>query len=89
MNLLDDKKAKNLQTLEARTLRFYIPPKIHKEDNPDRPVISFVNFHTTKTSKGVYHHLQLHIQELESYVKNSTDFIKKVSAIDNEPQKAF
>ena len=64
-------------------------PKINKEGNPGRPVISFVNCHTTKISQYFDHHLQPHVQELESYVKDSTDFIKKVSTIDIVPQESF
>ena len=46
--LLDDTTAKNLETLEARAPNFYMQPKIHKQGNPGRPVISSVNCHTTK-----------------------------------------
>ena len=62
-------------------------PKIHKGGNPGRPVISSVNCHTTKISQYVDHHLQPHVQELGSYVKDSTDFIKRVPTIDKK--KAF
>ena len=55
-------------------------PKIHEEGNLGRPFLSSVNFD---------HHLQPHIQKLESYVKDSTDFIKKVSTIDKVPQESF
>ena len=48
--LLYDKTTKNLETLEARILSFYMQQKIHKEGNPGIPVISSVNCHTTKIS---------------------------------------
>ena len=64
-------------------------PKIHKEDNPGRPVISSVNCHTAKISQYVDHHLQSHVQELDSYVEDSTNLIKKVSTIDKVPQGNF
>ena len=64
-------------------------PKIHKEGNLGRPFISSVNCHTTKISQNVDQHLQPHIQKLESYVKDSTEFIKKVSTIDKVPQESF
>ena len=63
-------------------------PKILKEGSPGRPVISSVNCNTTKISQYVDHHLQPHVQELGSYVKDSTDFIKKVSPIDKVPQES-
>ena len=37
----------------------------------------------------IHHHLQPQVQELGSYVKGSTDFIKKVSTIDKLPQESF
>ena len=63
--------------------------KIHKEGNPDRPVIRSVNCHKTKVSQHIDHHLQPHVQQLESYVKDSTDFIKEVSTIKELPQVPF
>ena len=64
-------------------------PKIHKEDNPGRPVISSVNCHTAKISQYVDHHLQSHVQELDSYVEDSTNLIKKVSTIDKYHKETF
>ena len=87
--LLDHTTAKNLQNLEARIPNLYTQPKIHIKGNPDRPVISSLNCHTTKIPQYVDHHLQLHVQELGSYIKDSTDFIKKVSTTDKVPQKSF
>ena len=47
-----------------------------KSTKKRKPVISSVNCHTTKISQYVDNHLQPHVQELETYVKDSTDFIK-------------
>ena len=52
-------------------------PKIHKPENPGRRVISSVNCLTTSRSQYVDHQLQPHVKEFKSYVKDSTDFIKK------------
>ena len=64
-------------------------PKIHKEGNPGRPVFSSVNCRSTKILQYVHHHLQLYFQELEYYVKDSIDFVKKLSTTDKVPQKSF
>ena len=87
--LPDDKTAKNLQTLEPRTPNFYMQAKIHKECNAGRSVISSVNCHTIKISQYVDHHLWPNVQELESYVKDSPDIIKKVSTIDKVTQESL
>ena len=50
-------------------------PKIHNSENLERPVLSSVYCHTTRIY--VDHHLQSHVKELKSYVKDSNDFIKK------------
>ena len=58
-------------------------PKVHKEGNPGRPVISSINSHTTKISKYIDNQLQPHVKELKSYVKDSTDFIWKINSMKN------
>ena len=61
--LLGDKTAKNFQTIEARMPNVYMQPKINKESNPGRPIISSINCHTSKISQYVDNHLQPHVQE--------------------------
>ena len=39
-----------LKNPSPRTPQFYISPKIHKEGNPVRPVVSSINFHTANIS---------------------------------------
>ena len=46
--VLYDRTARNLQALEVTTPNFYMQPKVHKQGNPGRPVISYVNCHTNK-----------------------------------------
>ena len=53
-------------------------PKIHKKNNPGRPVISSVSCHTSEISKFVDHHLQDNVKQLKSYVKDTSDFINKI-----------
>ena len=87
---LENKLADGLKTLEPRTPRFYLLPKIHKENNPGRPVVSSVNSHTTKISEFVDHHLQPFVKKLKSYVQDTTDFINKIETVSkNLPHKAI
>ena len=62
---------------------FHLLPKIHKANNPGRPVISSVNCHTSRISEFVDYYLQPEVKKLKSYVKDTTDFIKKIEAIDH------
>ena len=70
-----------LKTNDPKTPKFYTLPKIHKENNPGRPVISSINCHTAKLSKFVDHHLQEHVVKTASYVKDTTDFLNKTRNI--------
>ena len=45
-NLITKNVTEGLKTTSPWTPRFYIQPKIHKQGNPRRPVISSVNCHT-------------------------------------------
>ena len=64
-------------------------PKIHKKDNPGRPVISSVSCHTSEISKFVDHHLQENVKHLKSYVKDTSDFINKIEQQPAVPNNAF
>ena len=62
---------------------FLVLPKIHKTNNPGRSVISSINCHTSRISEFVDYYLQPEVKKLKSYVKDTTDFIKKIEAIDH------
>ena len=57
--LINEKVAEGLKTNDPQTSKFYLQPKMHKEGNPGRPVVSSVNCHTANISKYVDYHLQL------------------------------
>ena len=61
-------------------------PKIHKPENPGRPVISYSNCHTTSISQYVHCHRQPHIKELKSFVKDSLNFVKRTNNLGNIPE---
>ena len=63
--------------------------KIHKKGNPGRPVISSVDYHTRKISKYIDHVLQLHVEELRLYVKDATDFIRKINNLERIPESSI
>ena len=73
------------KTDDPMTLKFYTLPKIHKENNPGRPVISSINCHTAKISKFVDYHLQEHVTKTASFVQDTTDFLNKIKNIEVPP----
>ena len=83
--LIDARTAEKLKPVNPSTPKMYFLPKVHKEKFSGRPVVSSIGCHTEKVSSYVEHHLQPLNQSLPSYVKDSTDFIKKIEALPEEP----
>ena len=48
VNLLSKTLADRLKSVNPKLPKFYISPKICKENNPGRPVINSINCHTSK-----------------------------------------
>jgi len=74
--------------LNIRTPQFYILPKTHKNPDhnlplnyPGRPIISGCNSYTENLSKFIDSVLQPLMKSLPSYIKDTTDFIKKLKSI--------
>ena len=68
---------------KIKTREFHLFPKIHKANNPGTPVISSINSHTSSISEFVDYYLQPEVKKLKSYVKDTTDFIRKIEATDH------
>ena len=86
-HLLNEKITNDLLSSEAKTPQFKMLPKVHKKGSPGRPVVSSIDCHTTKISKYIDNQLQPHVKELKSYVKDSTDFIRKIKSMEKIPDK--
>ena len=78
-NLLSKKTVEGLKVINPKTPKFFITPKIHRENNPGRPVINSINCHTSETSRFVYYHLQPLVREIPSYIKDTNDFVNKIN----------
>ena len=72
-NLLCKKLDDGLKSVNPKPPKFYIAPKIHKENNPGRAVINSINCHTSEISRFVDHHLQPLVREIPAYIKNDID----------------
>ena len=77
--LLSNSTARKLTVDEVKTPQFHIFLKVHKTNIPGRPVVSSVEFHTSKISKFVDHYLQPHAKSLPSYIKDTSDFINRIN----------
>ena len=56
--LLSQKTADGLKVSNPKTPKFYISPKIHQPNNPERPVIDSTECQTSDILRLVDHHLQ-------------------------------
>ena len=77
------KIANSLLEEQIKTPEFHLLWKIHKTNNPERPVISSIKCHTSRISEFVDYYLQPEVKKLKSYVKGTTNLIKKTEAIDH------
>ena len=63
--------AKNLILQTPRTSRFYLLPKIHKENNPGRPIVSACNCPTENTASYLDMVMSPLVCNLKTYAKDS------------------
>ncbi len=70
--LLDEETAKNLIVKHPRLAVFYTNPKIHKEGNPGRPIVSSINSATSKMSIYIDDTYKVKLPEIASYLKDTT-----------------
>ena len=88
-HLIKDIVAEGLITQNPRTSRFYTKPKIHKEGIPGRPVISWVNCHSSKISEYVDYHLQPIVREIPPYNVDTSDFLRKLKSITKVSENSY
>ena len=87
--LINEKVAEGLKRNDPKTPKFYLRPKIHKEGNPGRPVVSSANCHTANISKYVDYHFQPIVKKIPSYIKDTQDFLKKLEKVKDIPQESL
>ena len=80
---------KLLRPVNSRTPVFYMLPKIHKTKNPGRLVVSSVNSHKEKISAYVDDYLRPLAECLPSYIRDTTDFIKRLRALGKLPRNCL
>ena len=78
--LISEKTAKCLHAKNARTPKFYMLPKVHKPNNPGRPIIAAIDSPTSNLARYIDHHLQPLAEELPSFIKDTGAFLRKIEA---------
>ena len=82
---IDEKTLKYLIPDSPKPGRFYLLPKIHKANNPGRPIVSANGHPTEKISEFVDFHLRQHVEALPSFIKDTTDYLQKMAALNPLP----
>ena len=63
-----------LGTKVNKTPHFYITTTVNRKDIPGRPVITSIDYHSSKVSKFLYHYPQQHANNLPSFDQDTTYF---------------
>ena len=87
--LIDKKNKQYLLRRDPKPGRFYILPKIHKVNNPERPIVSSNNHPAERISQFVYFHLNPLVCTIPSYIKDTTDFLNKLAVFNRLPDNAL
>ena len=77
--------ANDLLSSESKAPQFKMLPKVNKEGNPGRLVVSSTDCYTTKISKYVDNQLQPLVNKFKAYVKDFTDFKQKINTMEKSP----
>ena len=89
-NLIDYETFKYLSSnFDPKSGRFYILPKIHKQGNPGRPIVSSNSHPTERISEFVDYHLKPLVQTLPSHIKDTTHFLLKLQELGPLPDNAL
>ena len=83
------KVSESLKNDKPKTPKFYMLPKIHKANNPGRPVVNSIDSHTSNISKYVDFHLQPLAQQLPSYIKDTSHFLRKLNTVNDTNSKSI
>ena len=65
---IDDKTMEYLTAEDPKPGRFYLLPKIYKENNPGRPIVSANGHPTEKISEFIDFHLRPFVENLPSHI---------------------
>ena len=78
---IPDKVAEGLKVKNPKTPTLKLPPKVHKENHPGRPIVSSIDSPTSKISEYVDFHLQPFTDTIQSHIKDTRDFINELDTI--------
>ena len=85
MNIIDEKTKDSLLIKHPRIASFYTLSKIHKKENPGRPIVNGIGTITEKLSAYIDQHIKPLVPNIPTYIKDTTDFINTIEGIQLDP----
>ncbi|XP_063448501.1 uncharacterized protein LOC134728033 [Mytilus trossulus] len=82
---IDEDTIGYLEPENAKPGRLYLLPKIHKVNNPGRPIVSANGHPTEKISEFVDFHLRSQVENLPSHIQDKTDYLRKMESMNPLP----
>ena len=87
--LISEKNLDYLKPTNCKHGQFYLLPKIDKKGIPGRPICSSVNHPTANISKFVAEHIKQYVPTTKSYIRDTQDFISKITQLGPIPEGAI
>ena len=85
--IINEETKRYLIQTDPKPGRFYILPKVHKQGNPGRPIVSSNS--TERISQFVDHHLKPLVQTTQSFIKDTTHFLSKLEQLGQLPANSL
>ena len=84
---ISEKIAKGLKVTSPKTPTLKLPPKVHKEGHPGRPLVNSIDSPTSKISEYVDFHLQPFTDTIKSHIKDTNHFLNELQKIPEAQSK--
>ena len=89
LNIIDDTTYNNLQTKKPRIPTFYLLLKMHKQNNPGRPIVNGIGSVTEKISAYVDKFPRKFTPRIPSYIKDTTHFLNILKHLEIQNTNLF
>ena len=87
--IINDETKRYLIQADPKPGQFYILPKVHKQGNPGRPVVSSNSHPRERISQFVDYHPKPLVQITQSFITDTTHFLNKLEQLGQLPQNAL
>ena len=84
---IPEKVAEGLKVKGPKTPTLRLPPKVHKEGHPGRPVVSSIDSPASKLSEYVDFHLQPYTDTIKSHINDTKHFLNELAKVPTSNSK--